>query len=447
MHCPVPTFAPKLNDSRFTALLFGGSPGPESHEADYTQFSAAYHPERLRLVGNRLWHDVISHVLLVLGPFDPVEPPDRPPVWRLVSELKYLASSDMALKLAAEFRFKQESDPAVFCPEEPECDVWEAYLAALELSNGRQALLEFLAPIVRREYFLHPYRRFDALPPLRTGENQPLPSDRAFDSVSPLPSPSLPFSWRKAHHRSSWHTSRADATPRQRVDKTLPTPSPSSIVPTSTPSLPTSTPSLPPTTPSVPPTVSSTPPVPPSTAAPPSPSPTASPPDQTQDESAAIPTSWSYATRAEALDRFPSDLAASGLSNHLRYTLSVKLASKHGHKYHRWMKVARSRELAWQALASSLLSDSKFVVIKSTLHQNIVDRFPLRYIQVDVNVIASDLEQLVLAKLQNKGDLTWRMELSLPGHPVVTSEGNDVTYGQEWEKMIRRCVEQGIVKM
>lgn len=56
-------------------------------------------------------------------------------------------------------------------------DAWEAYLAALLISNGRRALLEFYAPLLRREYLMIQFLdRFDRLPPVVTTSTRSLQS-------------------------------------------------------------------------------------------------------------------------------------------------------------------------------------------------------------------------------------------------------------------------------
>lgn len=70
----------------------------------------------------------------------------------------------------------------------PEADGWEAYLAALLISNGRRAVLEFYAPLMRRYYLdrqlLH---RFDRLPDVKTSAELSLQGVASREHRAPEP--------------------------------------------------------------------------------------------------------------------------------------------------------------------------------------------------------------------------------------------------------------------
>lgn len=53
--------------------------------------------------------------------------------------------------------------------EKNAADRFEAYLTALEFSNGHKALLKFIVPLIRREFF----DRFDSIPSLIVGPTGP----------------------------------------------------------------------------------------------------------------------------------------------------------------------------------------------------------------------------------------------------------------------------------
>lgn len=66
----------------------------------------------------------------------------------------------MATRLARELGLDQYR--GVTLEDSLAADHFEAYIAALEFANGRKALLSFLVPLIRREFFA----RFDSVPAL-----------------------------------------------------------------------------------------------------------------------------------------------------------------------------------------------------------------------------------------------------------------------------------------
>lgn len=105
------------------------------------------------------------------------------------NRLYRLVTNDMHANLAREFDLTRRV--TCFSGYKGAADAWEAYLAALLISNGRRALLEFYAPLLRREYlavqFLH---RFDRLPPVVTTDTSSLQSPTTAASA-PAPVPSV----------------------------------------------------------------------------------------------------------------------------------------------------------------------------------------------------------------------------------------------------------------
>ncbi|GAA5915124.1 hypothetical protein JCM6882_008486 [Rhodosporidiobolus microsporus] len=144
----VPTSAPALSDPRLAALL-GGIVLETLPTEERNAFYSAYHPERLEFVGDRI---------------------------------SLLATNEMGAKLAKELGLSKENLSNVQSIKRA-ADSFEAYLAALFYSNGRRALLEFLGPLVKREYFRLPHRRYDALPPLRSDDS---PIAQAPVTASPI---------------------------------------------------------------------------------------------------------------------------------------------------------------------------------------------------------------------------------------------------------------------
>ncbi|GAA6016987.1 hypothetical protein JCM10207_001448 [Rhodosporidiobolus poonsookiae] len=148
---PVPTALPRLRDWRLEAILFKGREKElyRLPEKEYLEFYSAFHPERLEFRGDRLVR---------------------------------LTTNDLATKHSREFGL--EAPPTAFYATKPQADIWEAYLAALEKANGRRALLEFLTPLVRREYFAHPERRYDTVPSLQSDCS---PEDPLMQTEPPVP--------------------------------------------------------------------------------------------------------------------------------------------------------------------------------------------------------------------------------------------------------------------
>lgn len=82
-----------------------------------------------------------------------------------------------------------------------EADGWEAYLSALQISNGRRCLLEFYAPLIRREYLAKQFMRsFDRLPPVITASTTSLQAlGVKEDDVAPAP----PLIFAKSYPKAS----------------------------------------------------------------------------------------------------------------------------------------------------------------------------------------------------------------------------------------------------
>jgi dsRNA-specific ribonuclease len=87
LNCPVPTSFTPLNDSRVSAVLFGGSALRLLSESEEKAFYSAYHAERLEFAGDRIWHAVIVEVLFLLTPVQPLVPPGEPSLAELQKEV------------------------------------------------------------------------------------------------------------------------------------------------------------------------------------------------------------------------------------------------------------------------------------------------------------------------------------------------------------------------
>ncbi|GAA5900015.1 hypothetical protein JCM5296_001940 [Sporobolomyces johnsonii] len=163
MHGPVPIELPRLRNDRLAALLFGGKELGTLSEREERDFREAYHRERLEFVGDRIWEEVAVLVVFSLAPIQRLSTKAAvPSLGPLQNETSRLTTNEMAAKLAREFKLDKRLGTTAIAHL---ADGWEAYLTALLFSNGRRAVLEFLAPVIKREFF-EMHRPYDALPPL-----------------------------------------------------------------------------------------------------------------------------------------------------------------------------------------------------------------------------------------------------------------------------------------
>ncbi|GAA5860179.1 hypothetical protein JCM1840_002804 [Sporobolomyces johnsonii] len=147
MHGPVPIELPRLRNDRLTALLFGEKEMGTLPEREERDFREAYHRERLEFVGDRIWEEVAVLVVFSLAPIQRLSTKAAvPSLGPLQNETSRLTTNEMAAKLAREFKLDKRLGTTVIAHL---ADGWEAYLTALLFSNGRRAVLEFLAPIIK----------------------------------------------------------------------------------------------------------------------------------------------------------------------------------------------------------------------------------------------------------------------------------------------------------
>ncbi|GAA5981858.1 hypothetical protein JCM11641_001921 [Rhodosporidiobolus odoratus] len=155
---PVPTTFPAFKNPQFQQL-FSSKPAEPPLEED---FRSIYHPERLEFCGDRLLEDIVVQTLFFLAPVQRLQSQKGPYLGVLHTETSRLVSNTMNAKLADEFKL-----PPV--PAKPGA-VWEAYLQALLLANGRPAVVDFLVPLIKREFFI---ARPELLPLYATAEKGP----------------------------------------------------------------------------------------------------------------------------------------------------------------------------------------------------------------------------------------------------------------------------------
>ncbi|GAA6030325.1 hypothetical protein JCM8097_009048 [Rhodosporidiobolus ruineniae] len=143
---PVPTTFPHLGDKRLAATVFQ-TKMYNLTQAEEARFKAAYHRERLEFGGDRVFHFVISEMLLELSP--PGHTPSN------VSELQkgffQLHTNDMAAKLASLVGL-HTAGPVKVTTRDSKADRFEAFLEALYRTGGMQPVFEFLVPLLREEY-------------------------------------------------------------------------------------------------------------------------------------------------------------------------------------------------------------------------------------------------------------------------------------------------------
>ncbi|GAA5928029.1 hypothetical protein JCM3775_002792 [Rhodotorula graminis] len=144
----VPTTFPKILDHRLVDLLAGR----KSNGLDPV-FSSAYHPEVLEFLGDRIWDVVVSQTLVLLA----ARGKGSKILGTIGGKSGHLLSNAHGAVLAKEFKLVHWSGRSCCggkgsCSNDAAADAWEAHLCALFLANGRQAVLDFLVPLVKRDF-------------------------------------------------------------------------------------------------------------------------------------------------------------------------------------------------------------------------------------------------------------------------------------------------------
>ncbi|BGP17989.1 hypothetical protein JCM10213v2_006037 [Rhodosporidiobolus nylandii] len=149
--------------------------------AELKVFYSAYHPDRLAVIGKRSWEYLAADTLFFLAPVQQLEAAARPSMASFVSLVALLSRDTLGKTLATEFKLPATAN-------------WDAYLGALEVVNGRRAALEFLVPILVREYNRRATHRVgeDALPQLQLDGSPPVVASPSVSlaSTPPLAAPS-----------------------------------------------------------------------------------------------------------------------------------------------------------------------------------------------------------------------------------------------------------------
>ncbi|GAA5825607.1 hypothetical protein JCM3770_004760 [Rhodotorula araucariae] len=151
----VPKRFPRIEDERLRDLVTG-----KPNERIDPVFRNTYHPEVLEFLGDRIWNAATAQTLLLLAP-RPIRVGGKTLVLgSLGSDINYLMSNQHGARLAKEFKVMHWS--GVLCTATSKLtptqmgDAWEAHLGALFLTSGWQAVLDFLPPLVKREFCAPP---------------------------------------------------------------------------------------------------------------------------------------------------------------------------------------------------------------------------------------------------------------------------------------------------
>ncbi|BGP49866.1 hypothetical protein JCM10450v2_005771 [Rhodotorula kratochvilovae] len=162
----VPKVFPKIEDERLRDLVVG-----KPNERIDPVFRKAYHPDVLEFLGDRIWNTVTVQTLLILAPRPSKEGGKTLVLGSLGSDISWLVSNDHGAELAKEFNVVHWSGSPCTAKSKVSLtsmgDAWEAHVGALLLANGRQAVLDFLVPLVKREF----YKRHPQLLRLKTSSS------------------------------------------------------------------------------------------------------------------------------------------------------------------------------------------------------------------------------------------------------------------------------------
>ncbi|GAA5913128.1 ribonuclease III domain-containing protein [Sporobolomyces salmoneus] len=145
---PCPATFPRLRSSILDSAIkitAGGKVGEGATPAEFPFCSV----KQLAFYGDRIWSEVTVRVLLEMRAKD--DPENKERANNLAKWNGFLVTNELAARLIdrvglASF-YRLEGKPKAYW-----ADIWEAYLAALYLEKGREALVDFLTPIVRSEY-------------------------------------------------------------------------------------------------------------------------------------------------------------------------------------------------------------------------------------------------------------------------------------------------------
>ncbi|BGP17996.1 hypothetical protein JCM10213v2_006044 [Rhodosporidiobolus nylandii] len=151
LKCPVPKVFVPLANQAVEELILRNKPPAGLSEAETKQFWGLWNVEWLEFAGDRRWHDIIATSLFFLRKVKPLAPPSRANMRDGHMSVVSLSTNAIAARLAREVGLDQYL-PRASLTDSRRADVFEAYLQALYSCNGSRALLEFLCPLVKREY-------------------------------------------------------------------------------------------------------------------------------------------------------------------------------------------------------------------------------------------------------------------------------------------------------
>ncbi|GAA5984085.1 hypothetical protein JCM5350_003771 [Sporobolomyces pararoseus] len=145
---PRPTSFPLLESSILDAaykVTAGKSVDDSSIPPDFPFCSI----KQLAFYGDRLWSEIVAGVLLAMRTRNDVR--NKGKAGSLSGTSGFLVENKMAAKLTRQLGLAASYKIETLANEDHLADNWEAYLAALYLEKGREALLNFLVPIVGSE--------------------------------------------------------------------------------------------------------------------------------------------------------------------------------------------------------------------------------------------------------------------------------------------------------
>ncbi|GAA6016377.1 hypothetical protein JCM10207_003844 [Rhodosporidiobolus poonsookiae] len=171
---PVPTSFPTLHDKRFCVVLSGTDSEVKALDE---AFRSTYHPERLEYFGDKLWEEVVGEAIFLLAPIERMsENGGEPNLGKLGCEVARQVTNDKGEELAVRLGIKGRPTG--------KGDRGESHLAALYFSNGREALVDFLVPLVKKQF----YKQY---PELAKMQNQEIREVEATPPVKAKPTPSV----------------------------------------------------------------------------------------------------------------------------------------------------------------------------------------------------------------------------------------------------------------
>ncbi|GAA5945592.1 hypothetical protein JCM10213_005035 [Rhodosporidiobolus nylandii] len=367
---------------------------------------------------HRRWHDIIATSLFFLRKVKPLAPPSRANMRDGHMSVVSLSTNAIAARLAREVGLDQYL-PRASLTDSRRADVFEAYLQALYSCNGSRALLEFLCPLVKREYLSQKQPQLSgeqllqkqvimapdySTQPTKLRRMQPL--TLVFTSRTLSPGDFLATLDRAGVLFNFRHTSGSYFFDLQGVK------APAHLV---------NTKSLP--------------------------------------DVSRIIMSLVKRGRAKVASQHQGNEGPRCFGSAYHQHYANVLRSFRSGSFPRWVfsivftfvrikpvHVANtSRDKAWEAAVQAVSRSNKVVVINPKLKFESRRLLPLRYRAPNHARLRTDLLQLVTR--DNMGQLKWTATLSLPDRPQIAVSGGSSSFGSFWQMLVRQAVNTGIVQL